>query len=81
MSEPTYFWKSIACDTEFESNFALDAPAPEFNEQDMISVLETRYRVHKVHSVIVDVTKLTAWRYIRRPHKEVVKKLVRVMKV
>ena len=81
MSEPSHVWNSIACKTAFESNYSTEEPVPEFNENDMISVLETRYRVHKEYTLLVDVTQLSPWRYIRRPHKAVVKKLVAIMKV
>lgn len=81
MSDRLYLWESIACDGAFESDFAVDAPAPDFSEDEMISQLETKYRIHKSHSIMVDITHLTAWRFIRRPHKAVVEKLIRIMKV
>lgn len=81
MSDQIYEWKSIACKDEFESLFAPDGPGPDFRDTDKISVLEKRYRIHREHSVIVDITMLTAWRYIRRPHRAVIQKLIRVMKV
>ena len=81
MSEPVYKWKSIACEHEFESPFPLDAPAPDFDMNDMISEMEQKYRVHSQYTVFVDVTKLTGWRFMRRPHSAVVSKLITIIKV
>lgn len=81
MSEPVYTWKSIACEHNFDSYFPLDAPAPDFDPNDMISDMERKYRVHTEYTVLVDVTKLTGWRYMRRPHKAVVAKLISIFKV
>lgn len=81
MSSRTMIWKSIACSEQFESDFDINAPPPVFDANDLICDLERKFRVHKSDFIIVNVEMLTGWRYIRRPHKAVIQKLIRLMKV
>lgn len=73
---------SLACtDDEPETNRRIRSPLPEFSVSDNIRTLENKYKMHHTSRVLVDVSKLQVWEYIREPHPHVVECLKEVMKV